>query len=496
MHCGGCSERAEGGGPMSESRNLGEAPLCVDLDHTLVRTNTLVETVVGVLRRNPALVFLLPFWAMRGQAHLWGALVKRFRPDAALLPYSEPALEVIRQAAATGGAVVLATGAHESVAQDVARHLGLFSEVSATSATEHLVGGRKADLLAARFGAHGFDYMGDSMEDMAAFRSCRQAYVVSPSRGVVARLKQESIAAIRVGSEAGMGFWQGLWSAVRPEQWVKNILVFAPILLGHRFTDTAAILACGFTCAVLCLASSSVYLLNDINDVEADRQHPAKRQRPFAQGAVSMAAGAVAGLGLAGLAVGLGWLVNPRVSLLLAAYLAGTMMYSVWLKQLLVVDMILLASFYVFRVYLGSAATGIHISSWTALFCVFIFSGVVAVKRYAEIRNRAEAGSDYVNRRAYRPEDAAPLLSIGASCFAGAIVALGLYLGTPDVRVLYRTPDLLWLVCPILLGWTSRLWILAHRGELGGEDPVAFVVRDRWSHGAAVLAAVVFALAV
>lgn len=470
-------------------------PLCVDLDNTLVRTNTLMETIVGVLRQNPALIFLIPFWAIRGQAYLWAALVDRFRPNASFLPYSDPVLGLVRGEVASGRAVILATGAHQRMAQDVASHLGLFTGVFATHGTEHLVALRKADALTAKFGVRGFDYVGDSLQDMAVFRCCQQAYVVSPSPRLAERLKRESIQTVWICTDAGVKGWFSLLSAVRPSQWVKNILVFVPALLGHRFSDPTALLLSGFTCLLLCLASSSAYLLNDIIDVEADRRHETKRHRPFARGVVSIQLGILVGVALAALAVGLGWLVRPSVSLLLAVYVACTLMYSIWLKKLLIVDMILLASFYVFRVFLGSAATGIRISSWTALFCLFVFSGLAALKRYAELHNRTAQSSDFDNRRAYRQEDAAPLLSIGTSSFTGAIIALGLYLGSPDVRALYRTPDLLWLVCPILLGWSGRLWILAHRGELRDEDPVAFAVRDHWSHGAGLLAATIFLLA-
>ena len=472
-----------------------DLPLCVDLDNTLVRTNTLAETIVGALRKNPACIFLVPLWAIRGQAYLWEVFVARFRPDASILPYSEPVLDLVRKEAASARPVILATGAHESMAQDVARHLGLFSGVIATNGTAHLVGRRKADILAARYGVKGFDYVGDSFPDMAVFRSCRQAYVVSPSRRLAAQLKKESIRAVCIRADRRVDEWLGLLSAVRAPQWAKNILVFVPILLGHRVTDATALLNSGFTFGLLCLASSSVYLLNDILDVEADRRHLSKRRRPFARGTLSIQLGVVAALVLATAALVLGWLVAPSVSILLAIYLCSTMLYSVWLKRLLIVDMVLLAFFYVFRVFLGSAATGIHISSWTALFCLFFFSGLAAVKRYAEVHNRAAQSSDSANRRAYLAEDAIPLLSIGNSSFVGAIVALGLYLGSPDVRELYRTPDVLWLVCPVLLAWTGRLWILGHRGELRDEDPVAFALRDRWSHGAALLSALIFLFA-
>lgn len=472
-----------------------ELPLCVDLDNTLVHTNTLVETIVGALRKNPAWVFLIPLWALRGQAYLWSRLVVAFQPSASTLPYAEPVVELVKREAATGRPLVLTTGAHEIVARSVASHLGQFTTVLATNGSVHLVGSAKAAALQSRYGQNGFDYVGDSREDMAVFRICRKAYVASASPALARELQRANIAATFLYPDGSPRRWSGFLAAIRPKQWVKNVLVFVPLLLGHRFADPQGLINTIATCALLCLASSAVYLLNDIFDVEVDRQHHSKRRRPFASGRLPIEWGGVAAIVLASLSVGLGWLVSPSVSIGLASYLAGTMLYSLWLKKLLIVDMILLASFYVFRVYLGSVATGIRISSWTALFCLFIFSGLAALKRYSELHNRVQQTTSSPNRRAYLLEDAMPLLSIGTSSFAGATVALGLYLGSPEVRGLYRTPDLLWLLCPILLGWTGRLWILGHRGELGDEDPVAFALRDRWSHVALLVAGLFFLLA-
>lgn len=470
--------------------------LCVDLDGTLVKTNTLIETIVGAIRQKPFLVFVIPFWALRGQAYLWAKLVERFRPDASVLPYSEPVLELVRREAASGRPVVLATGAHEGMARDVARHLGVFSGIVATKGSQHLVDGHKADALIGRFGLKGFDYVANSSHDMAAFRNCRQAYVVSSSSDIADRLRSESIPAVWIRTGDKLKSLSSLVSATRPKQWVKNILVFLPLLLGHRFRDLTAVWYSGISCVLLCLASSAVYLLNDLVDLEVDRRHHTKKYRPLASGRLSIRLAVIAALSLSILAIGLGWLLHPGVSLLLLLYLASAMMYSVWLKRLLIVDMMVLASFYVFRVYLGAAASQIRVSSWTALFCLFIFSSLAAVKRYAELYNRTAQSVDTVNRRAYVPEDAIPLLSMGTAGFVGAIIAMGLYLGSPDVRELYRTPDLLWLVCPILLGWSSRLWILAQRGQLRDEDPVAFALRDHWSYKAAAVSAIIFWLAI
>jgi 4-hydroxybenzoate polyprenyltransferase len=462
----------------------------VDLDHTLVQTNTLIEAMVCGIRRNPILILLIPWWGLRGQAYVWNQLARLGPlPQAALLPYSQPVLEWVRQEAATGRTLVLASGAHREMAQRVADHIGLFTGVVATG-EEHMVGNRKADALRERFGAQAFDYMGDSSTDLPVFRICRRAYVVASTPRLADRLKRESIAAEWLPAKGAPA--RGLWLALRPKQWMKNALVALPLLLGHQFRDLTAVVNTMFAAILFCCVSSSVYLLNDIVDVEADRQHRHKRLRPFASGGVSIQNGfLVCGLlVLAGLAGAL--LLNVNVALLLALYLLLTFLYSVWLKTLLMIDMVCLAGFYAMRVYVGSAATGIPVSSWTALFCLFLFFSLAAVKRYAEVRNRIVDQSATENRRAYFPEDAASLLAIGTASFVGAVIALGLYLGSPNVQGLYRTPDVLWLTCPILLGWFGRIWLLVNRGELQHEDPLTFAMVDRWSHVAGLLCLLIF----
>ncbi|MBS1824230.1 MAG: UbiA family prenyltransferase [Acidobacteria bacterium] len=468
-------------------------PLCVDLDHSLVEVNTLEETLIGAVRKNPVLIFLIPFWALRGQAYLWARLITKFRPSPALLPYSQPVMALVRDEVAAGREVWLSTGAHLDLAQDVSDHLGFFAGVVATGNEEHMVGEKKARALVARFGAKGFDYVGDSQTDLPVFRSCRQAHVVSPSKMLANRLQAESIPHRWIRQKPRQS--SELIRAMRPRQWVKNLLVFVPALLGHRISDPEAAWNSAFAFVLLCLASSAVYLLNDIIDMEADRLHHVKRMRPFARGAVMPRVGLVAAASLAITAAGWGWRQTPMLSLMLMSYIVCTALYSFWLKQLLIVDMILLASFYAARVFIGSEATGIPVSKWTALFCLLVFFGLAAVKRCAEIRNRAASASISNNRRAYVLEDAVPLMSMGMASMVGAVITIGLYLGSADVKGLYRTPGLLWLACPILLAWTGRVWMLTHRGVLVDEDPVAFALRDTWSYGALTLMGIIFLLA-
>jgi 4-hydroxybenzoate polyprenyltransferase len=414
-------------------RPASERPLCVELDGGLLRTSALAETIAGAVRRAPVVLLLLPWWALRGRRYVWERLAERYLPPAEHLPYEDGALEAIGQAAREGRQAVVVTDAHPRLAEAIARHAG---------ATAGDAGAADGEWLRAR------------------------------RRPLGALLR-----------------------ALRPQQRATNVLVFLPVILGHRVQDAAAVVQSLAAFALVSMASSSVYLLNDLADLETDRMHPLKSRRPFARGDASLAAGALLAVALTAAAVGLGLLLNPAVAGLLALYILSAGAYSLWLKQLLIVDMVMLACFYAARIYLGSFATGIEISDWTALFCLLLFFGLASVKRYTEIHNRVLRGSETANRRAYRPEDRQPLLAMGASAFGGAVIALGLYLASTSVRESYHAHRLLWLVAPVMLGWSARIWILAHRGDLASEDPVAFALQDRWSYGAALLVAIVFVLA-
>jgi 4-hydroxybenzoate polyprenyltransferase len=424
---------------------------------------------------------------------VWNQLAQRnLLPEASLLPYSLPVLERIRQEAAAGRTLVLASGAHEEMAQRVADHLGLFSGIVATR-HQHMVGTRKAKTLCEKFGARAFDYLGDSSTDLPVFRACRQAHVVAAKPDLVDRLQRESIAAEWIPSGAVPAL--ELWSALRPKQWLKNSLVFLPVLLSHQFHNIELVGKAVLAAILFCFISSSVYLVNDILDIEADRRHHRKCLRPFASGSVPIQTGILLSGLLALFALAGAAAVDLYLALLLGLYLVLATLYSTWIKTLLMIDMVCLAAFYALRVYAGSAATGISVSSWTALFCLFLFFSLAAVKRYAEVLNRSEQPSAAENRRAYFPEDRAPLLAIGTAAFVGAVVALGLYLGSPDVERLYRSPQLLWLTCPILLGWFGRIWLLVNRGALQHEDPLTFAMVDRWSHVMGAVCLLVFWLA-
>jgi 4-hydroxybenzoate polyprenyltransferase len=287
---------------------------------------------------------------------------------------------------------------------------------------------------------------------------------------------------------------ENLWHAVRPHQWAKNLLLLLALGTSHRYTEWAAASHAVLAVLLFCLASSSVYLWNDILDRSADRLHPIKCKRPIASGALPLPIAIVVATIFAAVSLtGSAWL-EPRLALVVGAYMLISSAYSIWLKKLLVVDVVVLACLYVVRVIAGGLAIGVWLSFWTLAFSMFFFFSLALAKRYSELQNRMGTGADGANRRAYLVADMTQLNMLGIASALVAVCIVGLYIDGPEVKRLYSHPSFLWVLCPLLLWWCGRLWILAGRGQVN-EDPVAFALRDRRSHIIGILVALTVAAA-
>lgn len=277
--------------------------------------------------------------------------------------------------------------------------------------------------------------------------------------------------------------------ALRVQQWVKNLLLFVPTVLDHRLMEGPTLLRAGLAFVAFCCAASGAYVLNDLLDIEADRRHRTKRHRPFASGAVSPTVGWVLVPLLIGSALGLGWLLrSPQFVGLLALYVVTTTAYSVYLKRVAVLDVLVLAGLYTLRVLAGVAATGVRFSTWLLAFSMFLFLSLAFLKRYAELTGFEAGERETLSRRGYQRADREWLGAMGGASGYLAVLVLALYINSEQVVVLYTQPLLLWLICPLLLFWTSRMWLLAYRGKVD-EDPIIATVRDPASYivGALVL---------
>jgi 4-hydroxybenzoate polyprenyltransferase len=283
--------------------------------------------------------------------------------------------------------------------------------------------------------------------------------------------------------------------ALRIHQWVKNLLVFVPVVLDHKLLHAETMAKAATAFVAFCCAASSAYILNDILDVEADRRHPTKRYRPFAAGTLSPALGLVLVPGLLAIAFAVSWSTLPAKFIeLLAIYVVLTTMYSLYLKRVAVVDVLLLAALYTLRVLAGIAASQVRFSTWLLAFSMFLFLSLAFLKRYTEV-SAMEGGTDETVRgRGYLRGDREWLGTMGGASGYLSVLVLALYINSEQVVALYRNPLLLWLICPLLLFWTSHMWLLAHRGRIH-DDPIVATVRDPVSYLLGALVALVLYLA-
>jgi 4-hydroxybenzoate polyprenyltransferase/phosphoserine phosphatase len=476
--------------------NHTQVPLVVDLDGTLLKTDLLAETANGFIVAQPWRTFQVLAWLSAGRAMLKERLAQASAVDPATLPFNEEVLAWLREEKRAGRRLVLATASHHVLADQVAAHLGLFDEVLATRGATNLKAHAKRDALVARFGEGGFDYVGNDRADLPVWRSAARAHVVS---GPKAGLLQEVRGLGRPGREIDdgrLGAAAMLLRAMRPHQWVKNLLVLVPLMTAHRYGDPASLVSAWWALVVFCLTASSVYLLNDLADLADDRQHAGKRLRPFACGNLGLVQGWMAWPALLAAALALACAVLPWLfTATLAVYFVSTVAYSWCLKQMPVVDVLALAGLYTLRIVAGAAAIGVPLSFWLLAFSMFLFFSLALLKRYGELRAVAHTGSVAGLRgRGYDTEDQGLIASLGGGAGYIAVLVLALYIQDEHTARLYAAPAFIWLACPLLLYWVSRAWLIAHRGHMH-EDPVVFALRDRASWAVAALLVLVFVLA-
>lgn len=472
-------------------------PLCVDLDGTLIRTDTLLESVLLMLKRNPLLLFMLPLWLLRGRACLKQQIARRVTLDAPSLPYNLEFLKYLTEEHRAGRRLVLATAADRRLALQVADYLALFSEVIASDGVHNLAGEHKLQRLIERFGPQQFDYAGNAAVDLSIWRQAAHAIVVHAPERIAARVPE--VAAVREvfpAPHAGRHRIRIFLKAIRIHQWVKNALLFVPLMTSHHWADVADVLRDVYAFFAFSLCSSGVYLLNDLLDLEADRAHTTKCKRPLASGDLPLGAGMLAIPALfAGSAVIAGTLLPPSFGIALSAYLVLTMAYSFYLKQIALLDVLVLALLYTTRIAAGATAIHVVLSQWLLAFSMFLFLSLALVKRFSELREIRASDRHAAKGRGYLAADLEQLASLGAASGYISVLVLALYINSHQVMALYQHPKVLWLICPLILYWISRVWLLAHRGQMH-QDPIVFALRDKASYSLALASAVIMILAV
>ena len=464
--------------PVSSGMRLPDVPLVVDLDGTLVKTDLLVESLMDLVKKEPQYIFALPFWLLKGRAEFKQEIAYRVSLDPQLIPYRPQFVEYVRAQRAQGRQIILATAGDKRYAQQVADHLKLFDSVLASDGKTNLSGKHKRERLVAQFGERGFDYAANGHCDREVLASARNTILVNPNRHM-ARVAAKEHRRQVLFEDRGTGPAEYL-RALRPQQWLKNLLLFIPLLAAHEFyqPELWGKVLLGFL--AFCCCASSGYLFNDLVDLTADRRHPNKRLRPFAAGRlpISYALLMVPGLLVIGFVVG--GLVSKFFLEVLLLYYLLTVLYSLYVKKIVMLDVLVLAGLYTLRVIAGGAAVWIWPSEWLLAFTTFFFVSLALLKRYGELVVMRKIEGEHATARGYRLADTELLASMGIVSGYLAVVVLALDITSGKMKALYTRPEFMWFLCPLLLYWIGHLWLVAHRGEMH-DDPIVFALRNRKS---------------
>jgi 4-hydroxybenzoate polyprenyltransferase/phosphoglycolate phosphatase-like HAD superfamily hydrolase len=467
-------------------------PIAVDLDGTLIHTDTLHESCLKLFHHHPAQILLLLFWLVRGKAYLKTKLSERITLDFDSLPYNLELIDWLKEQKALGHQLILCTASDIKVANSIAQYLDLFDEVIATDGQTNLAGKYKREALLNRFGQHGFIYVGNSNADLEVWQSSSKAVVVNAHSNLIKKAhKLTEVANIFPSPPITLDSWRRVF---RVHQYLKNLLLFLPLVAAHQVLQLQSLALLILAFVSFCLCASSVYITNDLMDLESDRQHPRKRKRPFASGVVPIHYGVIMALIILIISFLLAHAVGSHFFGWLLVYFLITVAYSLRLKRFLLIDCIALATLYTLRIIAGGAAIDMPLSFWLLAFSIFLFLSLAFIKRYAELEVQIQQGNVKVHGRAYHVSDAPLIQTLGISAGYASVLLLALYLNSETIIRLYATPEIIWLAVPLMMFWVSWMWMKAHRGEMH-DDPIVFSIKDKTSLAVVILLAITFTVA-
>lgn len=453
-------------------------PLCVDLDGTLLRTDTLLECLVLLMKEQPLSLLFVPFWVFRGKSYLKAMCAQRVNFVGKSFPYNSDVVSFI-ESQDPSREIVLITGANQSLANSISEDCGLFDKVAGSSEQLNLTGNNKLQWLVEQYGENGFDYIGNDKDDLKIWPHARKAMAVSTPNGIQKSAERLGISLRQVFSEKKTGL-MSYAKLLRVHQWAKNSLIFVPYLLDRQIGDPTALFQLFTAFFAMCFLASCTYILNDMLDIQADRTHISKSARMMASGDVSILAGFIAFFTTGLLFLFCCYFLNTQTVLALFVYLAITLAYSFRLKQIILIDVSILAALHTIRVVIGTVAISAVWSFWLLAFSMFVFFSLATAKRVAELINLEKTGTSEATGRGYLTTDLPVLLTTGVSTAYISILVVALYIDSEKVSQMYAHPEILWFVCPALMYWVGRIWIKAWRGLLS-EDPILFALKDRVS---------------
>ncbi len=446
----------------------------VDLDGTLIKSDLTLESILLLLKKNLFFVFAIAFWLLQGRPYLKSQLAKRVQIPIEQVPVNTEFHEFLLQEKQRGRKLVLISASNQNAVEQVNSHFNLFSESIGSDETINLKSANKLAKIQEMSGGESFSYAGNSSADLPIWKEAAEILLVNCRDSIAEKFDTSN--SKRFDNPPSQ--IAKLWQAIRPHQWLKNLLVFVPLVLSHQLNQPDLIILAIIAYISFCLCASSVYLLNDMLDLKSDRRHRSKSRRAFAAGELPLAIGFIAGpfLFLAGVLIALS--LPQSFLFVLLIYWLLTSLYSFFLKRLFLVDVFTLAVLYTLRIIAGAAAISVQTTIWLLAFSFFLFLGLALVKRVTELLNVIAEGKQKVDGRAYEDKHLTLLSRIGTVSSAAAIAVFILYITAPETTQLYSTPLVLWLICPLLMFLLFRIWQFAHTQKLE-EDPVLFALTDR-----------------
>ena len=473
-----------------------EKCLFVDLDGTLIKSDLLFECLVPIIKNYFYAIFLAPFWLLKGKAYLKDKFSDLVSINPEILPYNNNVLEFIKKEKENGKKIILATASNHKLAKTISDYLGIFDDVIASSKEENLKGKNKLNKIKSYIENNDvnkeFSYIGDSEADVKIFKETANPVVVG-NKVVFNSVKSNNENTIFLDSENNFTL-KKFFRMIRTYQWVKNFLIFLPLILAHKFFDVNLLFKALVAFFSFSFLASSVYIINDIMDVESDRMHPTKKNRPIASGSVKMSSALKIAFLFMPLSFVISIFLGKEFLLVLLTYFITTSLYSFYLKKIMLIDVLILSLLYTVRIFAGGTALSIYLSPWLFMFSMFFFFSLACAKRYSElyaVRNNLQGE---IKGRGYQGTDLEQIQIFGSSSGYMAVLIFALYIQSDVSMKLYKTPSFFWALCPIMLYWISRVWLLSHRGQMT-QDPIIFALKDRVSYVILILSVVIFGVA-
>lgn len=465
---------------MTVNKSEKEIPICVDLDETLISSDSLADSIFCAIKNNPLIIFQLPFWILKGKFYFKKRILSFYQINPQTLPYRGEILEFLKQKKGEDRRIVLITASLQEVADSVANHLGIFDEAYGTSSDKNLKAVNKSSFLIDKFGEFGFDYIGDSKADLAVWEKARKSVLVEPTSKILKKAEKfNNIDKVFLRNKNNLKL---ILQEIRVHQWLKNLLIFLPLLMAHKLDNLELIIKSIVAFFSFSFVASFVYVLNDLLDIDSDRMHPRKKNRPIASGnlSIKIALIIIPILFIFGMGSSLIYLSN-EFTIVLLIYLLITTLYSFYLKKIYILDIFILSILYTIRLIGGAVAVDVIVSKWLLAFSVFLFLSLAILKRFTELRVMQMENKSKTSGRGYNVDDLNLISILGPTSGYLSVVIFTLYIYSPEVLKLYSVPELLWPVAIFLLLWITRIWFLANRNEMD-DDPIVFAVKDRASH--------------